>query len=54
MENNNIQGTPFMGRLVDAERTEGGVLVQIPYDMLDYAGLQEKSKWKFGVQLMER
>ncbi|MED0963861.1 hypothetical protein [Bacillus paramycoides] len=44
MENNNIQGTHFMGRLVDAERTESGVLVQIPYDMLDYAGLQEKEQ----------
>lgn len=30
---------PFMGRLVDAERTETGVFVQIPADMLNNAGL---------------
>ncbi|ABY44749.1 MULTISPECIES: hypothetical protein [Bacillus] len=52
MENNNVQGmpllagegSPFMGRLVDAERSGNGVLVQIPFDMLDYAGIQEKEK----------
>lgn len=50
MENNNVQGmpllagegSPFMGRLVDAERSGNGVLVQIPFDMLDYAGIQRK------------
>ncbi|MGA4486460.1 hypothetical protein A9490_27905 [Bacillus thuringiensis] len=30
---------PFMGRLVDAERTETGVFVQIPADMLNNAGI---------------
>ncbi|OTY57130.1 hypothetical protein [Bacillus thuringiensis] len=30
---------PFMGRLVDAERTETGIFVQIPADMLNNAGL---------------
>ncbi|CUB09348.1 hypothetical protein BN2127_JRS1_01133 [Bacillus cereus] len=30
---------PFMGRLVDAERTEAGVFVQIPMDMLNNAGI---------------
>lgn len=30
---------PFMGRLVDAERTETGVFVQIPTDMLNNAGI---------------
>lgn len=30
---------PFMGRLVDAERTDTGVFVQIPADMLNNAGL---------------
>lgn len=30
---------PFMGRLVDAERTETGVFVQIPMDMLNNAGI---------------
>ncbi|QWG84424.1 hypothetical protein [Bacillus mycoides] len=52
MKNSNVQGmplqagegSPFMGRLVDAERSENGVLVQIPFDMLDYAGIQEKEK----------
>ncbi|NRQ67508.1 hypothetical protein HQK17_04805 [Bacillus cereus] len=29
----------FMGRLVDAERTETGIFVQIPADMLNNAGL---------------
>lgn len=32
---------PFMGRLVDAERTETGVFVQIPMDMLNNAGIQK-------------
>lgn len=32
---------PFMGRLVDAERTETGVFVQIPMDMLNNAGIQQ-------------
>ncbi|AHZ50097.1 hypothetical protein [Bacillus thuringiensis] len=30
---------PFMGRLVDAERTDTGIFVQIPADMLNNAGL---------------
>ncbi|CAM3936347.1 hypothetical protein ACQKD9_15630 [Bacillus paramycoides] len=30
---------PFMGRLVDAKRTETGVFVQIPDDMLNNAGI---------------
>ena len=30
---------PFMGRLVDAERTETGISVQIPADMLNNAGI---------------
>ncbi|WIG15014.1 hypothetical protein [Bacillus thuringiensis] len=30
---------PFMGRLVDAERTETGVFVQIPADILNNAGI---------------
>ncbi|MEB9942661.1 hypothetical protein CON15_25830 [Bacillus cereus] len=29
----------FMGRLVDAERTETGISVQIPADMLNNAGI---------------
>ncbi|MCU4813925.1 hypothetical protein FC679_29355 [Bacillus cereus] len=33
------EGFPFVGRLVDAERTETGVFVQIPADMLNNAGL---------------
>ncbi|PFT89982.1 hypothetical protein COK66_22820 [Bacillus cereus] len=33
------EGFPFMGRLVDAERTETGIFVQIPADMLNNAGL---------------
>ncbi|MED1115886.1 hypothetical protein P4T65_21570 [Bacillus paramycoides] len=32
---------PFMGRLVDAERTETGIFVQIPMDMLNNAGIQK-------------
>ncbi|MBK5495352.1 hypothetical protein [Bacillus sp. TH13] len=32
---------PFVGRLVDAERTETGIFVQIPADMLNNAGLQK-------------
>ncbi|MHA4046474.1 hypothetical protein [Bacillus cereus] len=34
------EGFPFVGRLVDAERTETGIFVQIPADMLNNAGLQ--------------
>ncbi|PFQ39712.1 hypothetical protein COK05_28080 [Bacillus cereus] len=30
---------PFMGRLVEAERAETGVFVQIPADMLNNAGI---------------
>ncbi|WP_319007056.1 hypothetical protein [Bacillus thuringiensis] len=30
---------PFMGRLVDAERTDTGIFVQIPADMLNNAGI---------------
>ncbi|MEB8794111.1 hypothetical protein P4J65_29655 [Bacillus cereus] len=30
---------PYMGRLVDAERTDTGIFVQIPADMLNNAGL---------------
>ncbi|HFK1721125.1 hypothetical protein COJ11_30735 [Bacillus cereus] len=33
------EGFPFVGRLVDAERTETGIFVQIPADMLNNAGL---------------
>ena len=33
------EGFPFVGRLVDAERTETGIFVQIPADMLSNAGL---------------
>ncbi|WP_429701935.1 hypothetical protein [Bacillus paramycoides] len=32
---------PFMGRLVDAERAETGIFVQIPMDMLNNAGIQK-------------
>lgn len=35
------EGFPFVGRLVDAERTETGIFVQIPADMLNNAGLQK-------------
>ncbi len=34
------EGMPFMGRVVDLERTENGITVQIPFDMLDNAGLE--------------
>ncbi|MGN4267790.1 hypothetical protein ACTFNM_01770 [Bacillus cereus group sp. BCN115] len=30
---------PYMGRIVDIKRTENGVFVQIPADMLDNAGI---------------
>lgn len=30
---------PFIGRLVDAERTETGIFVQIPADMLNNTGI---------------
>ncbi|ANN30917.1 hypothetical protein A9498_04155 [Bacillus thuringiensis serovar coreanensis] len=30
---------PYMGRIVDMKRTENGVFVQIPADMLDNAGI---------------
>lgn len=33
------EGFPFVGRLVDAERTETGIFVQIPADMLNNAGI---------------
>ncbi|MGU3439927.1 hypothetical protein ACLBXI_07510 [Bacillus cereus] len=33
------EASPFMGRLVDVERVEGGVFVHIPFDMLDNAGI---------------
>ncbi|HDR7610965.1 TPA: hypothetical protein QCX47_002551 [Bacillus mycoides] len=33
------EGTPFLGRLVDLERSEDGVFVKIPFDMLNNAGL---------------
>lgn len=33
------EASPFMGRLVDLERVEGGVFVHIPFDMLDNAGI---------------
>ncbi|PEA86305.1 hypothetical protein [Bacillus thuringiensis] len=35
------EGSPFMGRLVDLEREEGGVFVHIPFDMLDNAGISK-------------
>ncbi len=34
------EGMPFLGRVVDLERTENGITVQIPFDMLDNAGLE--------------
>lgn len=33
------EATPFLGRLVDLERSENGVFVHIPFDMLDNAGI---------------
>lgn len=30
---------PYMGRIVDVKRTETGVFIQIPADMLDNAGI---------------
>lgn len=33
------EGSPFMGRVVDVERSENGVFVHIPFDMLDSAGI---------------
>ena len=33
------EGSPFMGRVVDVERSEGGIFVRIPFDMLDSAGI---------------
>ncbi|WP_042891448.1 hypothetical protein [Bacillus cereus] len=35
------EGSPFMGRLVDLEREQGGVFVHIPFDMLDNAGISK-------------
>ncbi|SCN38317.1 Uncharacterized protein BC88300_02608 [Bacillus cytotoxicus] len=32
---------PFVGRVVDLNRTENGITIQIPFDMLDNAGIVE-------------
>ncbi|SCB00754.1 Uncharacterized protein BWINRA5_04191 [Bacillus mycoides] len=32
---------PFMGRLVDATRTDTGIAIQVPADMLNNAGIPE-------------
>ncbi|PFF52186.1 hypothetical protein [Bacillus cereus] len=34
---------PYMGRIVDAKRTETGVFIQVPADMLDNAGIANDS-----------
>ncbi|MFB5249633.1 hypothetical protein ACE38F_04435 [Bacillus mycoides] len=34
---------PFMGRLVDAKRTDTGISVQIPADMLNNAGIPDST-----------
>lgn len=37
------EGTPFLGRLVDLERSDDGVVLKIPFDMLDNAGISKGS-----------
>ncbi|MBK5489006.1 hypothetical protein EXW51_19095 [Bacillus mycoides] len=37
------EGTPFLGRLVDLERADDGVVLKIPFDMLDNAGISRGS-----------
>ncbi|KFM99913.1 hypothetical protein D0U04_25150 [Bacillus clarus] len=32
---------PFMGRLIDLERSDDAVVLKIPYDMLDNAGISK-------------
>ncbi|WP_242238147.1 hypothetical protein [Bacillus cereus group sp. BfR-BA-01316] len=35
------EGTPFLGRLIDLERADDGVVLKIPFDMLDNAGISK-------------
>ncbi|MDR4903058.1 hypothetical protein QRE63_18655 [Bacillus mycoides] len=37
------EGTPFLGRLIDLERSDDGVVLKIPFDMLDNAGISKGS-----------
>ncbi|KFM99736.1 hypothetical protein D0U04_06920 [Bacillus clarus] len=34
---------PFMGRIVDAKRTDTGIFIQIPADMLNNAGIPNET-----------
>ena len=40
---------PYMGRIVDVKRTETGVFIQVPADMLDNAGIAKiQVKLRYG------